>query len=275
MAWEKGGCFPLIPCMQCPQCQRKQYEMCSHYNYLGSRTDGGFAEYVKVPMWNLIGLPEEVTFEQAAMLEPMSVAVHAIRRVNPLPTDKIGVCGLGTIGLFVAMFLQEMGCREVYVAGNKDFQKNMAMDIGIEKSHFCDVRESDFPEWLMEQTKDSGVDVFFECVGKNEVLSQGIKSLAAKGTMMLVGNPSADISMEKGLYWKILRKQLQLLGTWNSSFTHDESDDWHYVLERLQRKSIQPEKVITHRLAMNDFLNGFEIMRDKKADYVKIISFMR
>ena len=66
---KRVGVFPLIPCMKCAQCIDKKYEMCKNYNYLGSRTDGGYAEYVKVPLWNLIELPENVSFEQAAMLE--------------------------------------------------------------------------------------------------------------------------------------------------------------------------------------------------------------
>lgn len=272
-AWlgRRVGVFPLIPCMECPQCRQKQYEMCSHYNYLGSRTDGGFAEYVRVPEWNLLALPDAVTMEQAAMLEPMAVAVHAIRRAEPLRTDRIAVCGLGTIGLFVVMFLREMGCQNIYVAGNKDFQRKMAGKLGISEDEFCDVRENDFSEWLPDKTDGIGADVFFDCVGRNEVLSQGIGSLAPKGTMMLVGNPVADVSMEKSLYWKILRRQLRLLGTWNSSFTHEETDDWNYVLNRLQHKTIHPEQMITHRMSPETFLQGFEIMRDKREDYVKIM----
>lgn len=268
---KRVGVFPLIPCMECPQCRKKQYEMCNHYNYLGSRSDGGFAEYVRVPEWNLIPLPDNVTMEQAAMLEPMAVAVHAIRRADPGVTDKIAVCGLGTIGLFLTMFLLEMGCRQVYVAGNKDFQKEMAIQLGIEEENFCDVRREDFPKWLMEKTGQAGADVFFDCVGKNQVLNQGIESLAAKGTLVLLGNPAGDVNMEKGLYWKILRRQLKLAGTWNSSFIHEESDDWNYVLQRLETKRIQPEKMITHRLSLDTFLQGFEIMRDKREDYVKIL----
>lgn len=265
------GVFPLIPCMECPECRKKQYEMCGHYNYLGSRTNGGFAEYVQVPEWNLIALPDTVTMEQAAMLEPMAVAVHAIRRAEPSLTNRIAVCGLGTIGLFVAMFLLEMGCRNVYVAGNKDFQRDMAVKMGVKKEFYCDVREKDFSTWLMEKTGALGVDVFFDCVGKNEILGEGIRSLSAKGTLLLVGNPAADISMEKNLYWKILRRQLRLLGTWNSSFTHEESDDWNYVLERLREQTITPETVITHRMSPEAFGQGFEIMRDKREDYVKIM----
>lgn len=265
------GVFPLIPCMECPQCKKKQYEMCTHYNYLGSRTNGGFAEYVRVPEWNLIALPDSVTMEQAAMLEPMAVAAHAMRRVSPLKTDKIAVCGLGTIGLFMVMFLLEMGCEEVYVAGNKDFQKEMVQNLGITEENFCDVRKEDFAKWIMDRTEGLGVDVFFDCVGKNEVLRQGVEGLAAKGTLMLVGNPASDISMEKSVYWKILRRQLQLLGTWNSSFTHESTDDWNYVLERLKRQDIQPEKMITHRMPAETLMQGFEIMRDKTQDYVKIM----
>lgn len=268
---KRVGIFPLIPCMNCPQCKKKQYEMCSHYNYLGSRTDGGFAEYVRVPEWNLIALPDGVSLEQAAMLEPMAVAVHAVRGVRPRRAERIAVCGMGTIGLLVAMLLSDMGCKKVYVAGNKAFQREMAASAGIERERFCDVRETDFSKWLLEQTDGSGVDVFFDCVGKNEVLKQGIESLAPKGRMMLVGNPAGNVELEKDLYWNILRRQLQLTGTWNSSFTHDQADDWHCALERLQGQSVHPERLITHRREMETFGEGFEIMRDKREDYVKIM----
>lgn len=272
--WEnrRVGVFPLIPCMECPQCKSKKYEMCQHYNYLGSRTNGGFAEYVEVPVWNLLELPENVTYQQAAMMEPMAVAVHAIRRGHIAVTDQIAVCGLGTIGLFVTMFLAEMGCRNVYVAGNKAFQRGMAEELGVPAANFCDVRENDFDEWLSDKTKSQGVDVFIDCVGKNDVLCQGIKSLGAEGRMITVGNPAGDVALPKEIYWKILRKQLQIIGTWNSSFTHDQTDDWHYVMERLQKGTITPQKVITHNYPFAAFMQGFEIMRDKKEDYVKIMT---
>lgn len=268
---KRVGVFPLIPCMDCPQCQKKQFEMCSKYSYLGSRTDGGFGEYVRVPEWNLIELPDSVTMEQAAMLEPMAVAIHGIRRIQPSQKDKIAVCGLGTIGLCILMFLKEMGCQDIYAAGNKDFQKKMTENIGIKEEKFCDARQEDFSAWLMDKTEGLGVNVFFDCVGKKEVLALGIKSLVPGGKMMLVGNPASDIALEKSVYWKILRGQLQLIGTWNSSFTHDKEDDWHYALERMERKRVEPEKLITHRMAPESFGKGFEIMRNKSEDYVKIM----
>ena len=89
---------------------------------------------------------------------------------------------------------------------------------------------------------------------------------------MLVGNPFGDMSLKKAVYWKILRNQITVKGTWNSSFTGEESDDWHYVLERLKKKRIAPSELITHRLSMEDLEKGFQIMRDKTEDYIKIIA---
>jgi len=81
-AWKgkRVGIFPLIPCGECTPCHNKMYEMCRHYSYLDSRRNGAFAEYVSVPEWNLIELPNNVSYEQAAMLEPMAVAAHSMRR---------------------------------------------------------------------------------------------------------------------------------------------------------------------------------------------------
>ena len=73
------------------------------------------------------------------------------------------------------------------------------------------------------------------------------------------------------MYWKILRNKLTVTGTWNSSFTHEVDDDWHYVLDRLQQGRIHPEKLITHRYDLENIVDGFEIMRDKKEPYVKVM----
>ena len=104
---QRVGVFPLIPCRECAPCRQKQFEMCRNYGYLGSRRDGGFTEYVAVPEENLIPLPENVTFEAAAMLEPMAVAVHAMRRIKAKPSDRIAICGVGTIVLLLYQLLRE------------------------------------------------------------------------------------------------------------------------------------------------------------------------
>lgn len=267
----RAGVFPLIPCRMCAPCQKKQYEMCRNYSYLGSRRDGGFAEYVAVPEENLIRLPDNVSFEAAAMLEPMAVAVHAMRRVLPSAADTAAVCGLGTIGLLLLMFLKEAGVRHILVIGNKESQKQKILEMGLAEEDYCDCRSQDAGAWLKERT-DGGADVFFECVGKNETVSWAIEHTAPGGKVMLVGNPYSDMHLAKGIYWKILRNQLMVTGTWNSSFTQDAGDDWNYVLDRISQGKVKPEKLISHRFLMDELERGFHIMRDKTEDYVKVMA---
>ena len=317
------GVFPLISCRKCGPCRNRQYEMCRNYNYLGSRTDGGFAEYAVVPVENLIILPDGVGYEEAAMLEPMAVAIHAMRRVFPevrvkenekYETDifqgkwnitgktdiTVAVCGLGTIGLLLIQFLWERGIRNILAIGNKDYQKEMLKVCGLGDIPYWDSRKGDAGVWLSEITDGTGADVFFECVGRNETFSLAVDHTGPGGTVCLVGNPHSDMALDRDVYWKILRNQLTLIGTWNSSFNkvlddeaaektgrqiirqelrqepegRSQQDDWQYVLERLKNHAIRPEKLISHRFSLENLEQGFQIMRDKSEDSVKIIMCM-
>lgn len=282
---KRVGVFPLIWCGNCGPCRDGRYEMCRSYGYLGSRRDGGFAQYVTVPEKCLIELPDEVSYEAGAMLEPMAVAVHAMTRAlivsdraasehssNKL---KIAVCGLGTIGTFLVMFLLDAGYDDILVIGNKDFQKKTMEKLGVPAGDYCDSRSRDSYDFIMERTGGAGADVFFECVGSNDVASLAVKAAAPAGRVCFVGNPSSDMLFEKDVYWKILRNQLHITGTWNSSFPQSPDvtdDDWHYVLGRLMKGSIDPEGLITQRYLLSDIKKGFELMRDKTEDYIKVMA---
>lgn len=268
---KRVGVFPLIPCGSCPMCREKKYELCRGYNYLGSRTNGGFAEYVKVPEANLIELPENVSFEVAAMLEPMAVAVHAMRQSMPPKTDTVVVHGLGTIGYFLTMFLKSEEISNILVIGNKEFQRQQAEALGIEAADYCDARQQDIGAWIREKTNGLGADVYFECVGKNETIDQAILSTRPAGMVQLIGNPASDMQFDKNTYWKILRNQLTVRGSWNSSFLREEGDDWHYVLQKVASGLVSPEHIITHRFPLRDLEQGLQIMRDKTEEYGKIM----
>lgn len=166
---KRVGVFPLIPCGKCRSCKTGRYELCRNYGYLGSRSHGGFAEYVKVPSWNLLELPLNVSFEQAAMLEPMAVAVHAMRRSGILKGDSVAICGLGTIGLLLYMFLADIGIEHIYLIGNKEYQKEICMHLGINERNFCNSSIEDVHNWL-DGICNSGVDVFFDCAGGQNLL---------------------------------------------------------------------------------------------------------
>ncbi len=170
------------------------------------------------------------------------------------------------------MFLTEAGYSDLYVIGNKDFQKEMAAKLGIDRAHFYDDQNGGAREWLMAQTQGAGVDVFFECVGKNETVTSAVMGTAPGGTVQLVGNPVSDMAFEKNVYWKILRDQLTVIGSWNSSFMHDKKDDWNYVIDRLQSGRIHPEQCITHSFSLDSLEQGLLIMRDKTQEYVKVMA---
>ncbi len=278
---KRVGVFPLIPCRQCRPCQNGQYEMCRNYNYLGSRCNGGFAEYVVVPEWNLMELPDNVSYEAAAMIEPMAVAVHSMRRtVNGLSDNQeercgkaIVVCGLGTIGTFLVTFLLESGYKNLLVIGNKEFQRKTMAELGVSSANYCDSKKENAYDFIMKHTDGYGTDVFFECVGSKEVASLAVDSTAPAGHICFVGNPHSDMTFDKPVYWKILRNQITINGTWNSSFlgTDVKEDDWHYVIDRLGSGRIEAEKLITQRYPLEDLRKGFELMRDKTEDYVKVM----
>lgn len=272
---KRAGIYPLIPCGKCIPCQRKEYEMCRNYSYLGSRRDGGFAEYAAVPAENLIELPPQVSFEEAAMLEPMAVAVHAMRRTAVSDSDTIAVCGLGTIGLLLLMFLLEKKKPgKILAIGNKESQKQRAVKMGLCEEYYCDSRKENVGKWMMEHTDGKGIDTYFECVGKNETFAQAVEYTAPAGNVVLTGNPYSDMGLDKAVYWKILRNQLTITGTWNSSFRHSRKDDWHYVIKRLAQKQIAPAELISHRFPMEKLTQGLEIMHGKSEEYVKIMGVM-
>lgn len=268
---KRVGVFPLKPCFSCDFCRNKQYELCRNYDYLGSRCDGGFGEYVAVPAWNLIELPNEVSFEQAAMLEPMAVAVHNLRSMLLKTEDIVTVFGLGTIGLLHLLFLRASGVRKILAVGNKEIQKRLALQAGLDESLFFDGRNGELSQQILEHTGQMGADICIECAGRNQTILTALEILAAGGRASLVGNLEGELVLPAQLYGRILRNQLTIRGSWNSSFSHSEKDDWHYAIRKLKNHEIHPETLITHKLPFEQLERGLLIMRDKTEEYVKIM----
>ncbi len=274
---KKAAVFPKIACGKCPMCLKGKPMMCLDYDYVGSRRDGAFAEFVTAPAKNLIELPEGVSFEAAAMLEPFAVASNAVRsgmkalKGASAADISVAVCGLGTIGLMVIMLLKEAGFSDIYAIGNKESQLKKAVNAGIDTDHFINSRSEDAGKRLKEVPESIGL--YFECVGSNESINYGLDGLGPEGTLILVGNPRSDMIFSRDTYWKILRQQLNLKGIWNSTFMPGakEEDDWQYVLGKMAAGKISPEGLISHRFSIDELEKGFVIMRDKTEDYCKIM----
>lgn len=271
---------PKIPCGSCSQCKSDRHNNCISYDYIGSRRDGAFAEFVTVPASNLLEIPDNVSFEAAAMMEPLAVAVNAIRtgimgNYNLIQGAPVAVWGLGTVGLMVVRLLRDAGHHNIYVIGKREGQKKRALAAGISENHYCDGGLSDQVKWLND-VSGGGVSLLFECVGRNECVSGGIDCLSPGGMMILVGNPYSDMNLSRDTYWKILRKQLTIKGIWNSAFFEEKTiygpiNDWNYALLRLSERIIDPQDFITHRYPIEELESGFNIMREKTEDYCKIM----
>ncbi len=267
---KRVGVFPLIPCMICQPCKEKKYEMCMHYDYLGSRRDGGFAEYVAVPVRNLIELPENVSFEAAAMLEPCCVGIHALRQIDMQGIRSAAIFGPGTIGLLMAQWLRVLGVEAIYIVGTNEGQRRLATELGFVQFYNC--REIDEVQALLEATAGNGTDLVIECTGLSSVLEKCLEVAKRGGDVLVVGNPHGDVHLPKAVYWKLLRKQLRISGTWNSSFIpEDAGDDWKTALAAIASGQLQLEKQITHKLPFEELERGLLVMRDKTEYYNKVM----
>ncbi|SEW09299.1 galactitol-1-phosphate 5-dehydrogenase [[Clostridium] fimetarium] len=268
---KRVGVFPLIPCQKCCACKKKLYEMCRNYNYLGSRCDGGFAEYVAVPEWNLIQLPDEVSFEDAAMLEPAAVALHSLRRVQLSQNMTVAVLGLGMIGLLIVQWIAALGIENVYATGHHKEHGELMKSVGKHTYAYYDAHNQNVEKWLLEETGGTGVDLVIDCAGFSQTLTEALNVVSPGGQILVVGNPHSDMILPKESYWKLLRNQITITGSWNSTFNHQKDDDWHKVLEACKEGKIDLNKIISHRLPFSDLEKGLDIMYNKTEYRNKII----
>lgn len=250
------GVFPLIPCKKCPSCEKRQYETCSNYDYIGSRRDGGFAGYVAAPVWNLIELPETVSDVQGALLEPAAVALHAVKRAQIFPGASVCVVGAGTIGLLAGQWAKVLGAGRAVVKGRSDGKRQIVQQCGL--------------EYLQDTRPGEEFDCVIEAVGSEKSLEESLLLTAPGGRLVLMGNPDGSRSLSQDLYWRILRKQLTLTGTWNSSYGNAGSD-WAEALQALAGQTLQTSAIVTHILGKAELAKGLEIMRDRSELYCKVV----
>jgi len=256
---KRVGVFPLKPCFRCPNCKSGHYEMCDNYDYLGSRCDGGFEEFVAVPVWNLIQLPEDVSLEQAALLEPIAVAMHALGQISTVSNKIVAIIGPGPIGNILGRIAKIKGADKVIMIGRTqaklDFAKQYTADYTINSIN------QNVTDEILSVTDSMGVDVVIEGTGASDSLSSAIKIASKGGDIILMGNPQHDFTMDKATYWSILRKQLTLHGTWNSGFK-SAKDDWIEAVDYLASGKLDISLLISHRLPFNRLLEGLNLMRD-------------
>ena len=127
-------------------------------------------------------------------------------------------------------------------------------------------------EYRIAQENQEEFDVVLEAVGTPIAIEQSIMFTRAGGTLILMGNPSSDIDIKQDVYWRILRKQLTLIGTWNSSYKNNGKCDWEDVKEALENKEIKALSLISHSFTSDELSNGLELMRKHNEPFCKVMT---
>jgi len=252
---KRVGVFPLIPCGRCPSCRKGQYETCEHYDYLGSRRDGGFAEYAAVPVWNLLELPEEAGDIQGALLEPASVALHAVKRGEIPEGGSVCIVGTGAIGLLAGQWAKLRGAGQVVIKGRNESKRHIVEECGLE--YLTDAAGKQF-------------DRVIEAVGTEKALEESIILTASGGRLVLMGNPDGPRTLFRDTYWRILRKQLTLTGTWNSSYGN-EGSDWAESVQAMAAGKLKTGAVVTHVFRQAELKQGLDVIRGGEAPFCKVL----
>ncbi len=257
---------PLIPCEKCENCQKGNPAMCSSYSFIGSREQGAMAEYVAVPSKNLIKLADNVTYEQGACIEPITVALHGVERVNIISGKRAIVYGCGTIGILLMQCLKAKGLEKVYVVDIDDFKLSMAKELGAYK--VINSLKTDVTEYFNEEGK---VDYVFETAGVNFIQSQVLNLVDRLGSVVYVGTAHKDVTMDNKTFENILRGELNVTGSWMSYSAPFPGSEWKAAVEYLESGKINVDKIITHKFKLEEGYSAFETMLNKDENSLKVM----
>lgn len=198
---------PQVVCGKCYPCTHDDYHICDNLKVMGFQTDGAAREYFAVSSKNLIPTPEEISFDEAAMVELTAVTVHALKRDGDVKGKNVLVLGAGPIGNLVAQVATAMEARSVMITDISDFRLKVALECGIE--HCVNVTSSDLGEEILSKFGRDKMDITIECVGLQETIEQAVR-LARKGsTIIVVGVFGGKSVIDMGL---VQDRELKLIG---------------------------------------------------------------
>jgi len=260
---------PLIPCMKCEWCLQGQYNLCEDYDYVGSRSDGAFAEYMKIPAANVIKLPDNVDFEEGAMTDPAAVALHAIRRAGGIKTgETVAVLGAGPIGMLACQWAGIMGAKKVIAADIVDDKLRVMEELCVDVA--INARENGVVERIMDETGGMGADLLIETAGSVETHRQTLLAARKRGRIVHIGRAYTDVLLPDEIFTKIFRRELNVYGAVNSNFSPYDNE-WKTVLWYISSGKLRMKPLISHRLPLADISNTFRKMYKKEIVYNKII----
>jgi (R,R)-butanediol dehydrogenase/meso-butanediol dehydrogenase/diacetyl reductase len=250
---------PIYACGECVACKQGKYNLCNKMGFLGlAGGGGGFSGYVAADEVMVHKIPEAVSFEQGALVEPSAVALHAVRQSKLKVGDKAAVFGTGPIGLLVIEALKASGASEIYAVELSPERKQKAAELG---AIVIDPKEYDAVQEIHKRT-NGGVDVAYEVTGVPPVLTQALESTRMGGELMIVSifekeapiHPNRVVLMERSINGIIGYR-----------------DVFPAVISLMEQGYFPAEKLVTKRISLNDVLSeGFETLLKEKSQ-VKIL----
>lgn len=255
---------PVISCGQCEFCRRGQYHLCVNISFQYRRGQGAFTPYFVAAEERVFKLPDDISYEEGALVEPLSVALHAVKKSGVRLGQTSAVFGAGAIGLLVAMLARRASGSRVFVCDINPFRLEKALEFGV--TDVINSLAANPVEVIIAKTDQMGVDRSFEAVGLETTLLQALRALKKGGTATLLGifeNP--DVIVPVNLF---VQREISLAGSQGYCWDFQDS------LTLLENGVVDLKPLITHRLPLNELHQGFEILTNPKTASIKVVITM-
>ncbi|MFC2069710.1 2,3-butanediol dehydrogenase [Chloroflexota bacterium] len=248
-------------CGECYFCKQGMYNICLNLGFTGLHRDGCMAEYLIIPNYSLYKLPDSVSDEAGALVEPLAVAVHAVHQGKLGLGDTVGIVGEGIIGLCTLLMAKAAGASEIYVVAKHKGRGERALAMGATAVLY--LNEVDPVMTIKNLTGGLGVDVSFECAGHPDTPQLALDLTRNGGTTVIEGVFDKPAPVD---FLSVMYNQKTIIG---SPIYVDEAKT---AIALLADKSIDPSELITSKVPLKDAVKmGFEELLNNKEDNIKVL----
>lgn len=262
---------PGLPCMVCEYCKKADYSKCNTLEVIGAVTDGSFADYIVVPELNVVHVPDEISYEQAALIEPSAVVVHGFYQGKMQVGDTVAVLGCGPIGLMTIQWAKVFGAKQVIAIDvmpeKLEWAKNMGADVIING------KEENAYEAVQKITNGRGTDMVFEAAGTAFTCAQVLGLASKGGTVVYLGIPYADVTIDRFNFESIMRNELHVVGSWNSITGPYPGKAWETTIHFMKEGKVDLTPIITHRYNLDEIIDVFKKVFKRDTLFGKIMFF--
>ena len=254
---------PNVTCGHCIYCRMKDRNFfCPQVKAIGVNVDGAFAEYVKVPAVNVYPVPEWMSFEEAALIEPLACCLRGIYNVGIEAGDTVAVVGVGPIGLLMVQLAKMWGASRVYALDLIDKRLALARELGADVT--VNVARDDPAEVVFSDTDGLGVDVAIEAVGSSKAISTAIKLVRRGGRVLVFGVAPQDDVLEVRPF-ELYEKELMLISSYRSPFTFQRA----VRIAASRRLKLRP--IVSHALPLEKGPEAFRMLDERRGDAIKVV----